>query len=88
MSYTIDIRPLAARQLKKLTLAVQVQIIKQLEELEAEPRPLDVKKLSGKNNLYRVRVGEYRIVYAVEDTALLVLVVAVGHRREIDRDLT
>jgi mRNA interferase RelE/StbE len=86
MSYTIDIRPVAARQLKKLTLAVQTQIIKQLEELEAEPRPLGVKKLSGKNNLYRVRVGEYRIIYAIEDTALLVLVVAVGHRREIYRD--
>jgi mRNA interferase RelE/StbE len=54
MTYTVEIRPAAARQLKKLTRVVQAQVIQQLEELELDPRPPDVKKLSGKNNLYRV----------------------------------
>jgi mRNA interferase RelE/StbE len=88
MTYTVEIRPAAARQLKKLTRVVQAQVIQQLEELELDPRPPDVKKLSGKNNLYRVRVGEYRIVYEIQDAVLLVLVLAVGHRREIYRDLS
>jgi mRNA-degrading endonuclease RelE of RelBE toxin-antitoxin system len=46
---------------------------------------MDLKKLSGADQLYRIRVGDYRIVYAVEDDRLLVLVVKVGHRREVYR---
>lgn len=57
MTYTVEIRPAAARQIKKLTKIVQEQVFQQLEELELEPRPLSVTKLSGKNNLYRVKVG-------------------------------
>ncbi len=63
MTYTVEIRPAAARQIKKLTTVVQEQVIQQLEELELDPRPPDVKKLSGKNNLYRVRVGEGAIAF-------------------------
>jgi mRNA interferase RelE/StbE len=88
MTYTVAIRPAAARQIKKLTTVVQEQVIQQLEELELDPRPPGMKKLSGKNNLYRVRVGEYRIIYEIREAVLLVLVVAVGHRREIYRDLS
>lgn len=69
-------------------MVVQERIIERLEELELDPRPLGVKKLSGIDNLYRLRVGEYRIVYEIQDAVLLVLVVAVGHRREIYRDLS
>jgi len=88
MTYTVEIRPAAERQIKKLTTVVQERIIERLEELELDPRPLGVKKLSGIDNLYRLRVGEYRIVYEIQDAVLLVLVVAVGHRREIYRDLS
>lgn len=58
MTYTVEIRPAAARQIKKLTRVVQEQVFQQLEELELDPRPLGITKLSGKNNLYRVKVGE------------------------------
>ena len=88
MTYTVEIRPAAERQIKKLTTVVQERIIARLEELELDPRPLGVKKLSGVDNLYRLRVGEYRIVYEIQDAVLFVLVVAVGHRREIYRDLS
>jgi mRNA interferase RelE/StbE len=88
MTYTVEIRPAAERQIKKLTTVVQERIIERLEELELDPRPLGVKKLSGIDNLYRLRVGEYRIVYEIQDAVLLVLVVAVAHRREIYRDLS
>jgi mRNA interferase RelE/StbE len=88
MTYTVEIRPAAERQIKKLTTVVQERIIARLEELELDPRPLGVKKLSGIDNLYRLRVGEYRIVYEIQDAVLFVVVVAVGHRREIYRDLS
>jgi mRNA interferase RelE/StbE len=88
MTYTVEIRPAAERQIKKLTTVVQERIIARLEELELDPRPLGVKKLSGVDNLYRLRVGEYRIVYEIQDAVLFVVVVAVGHRREIYRDLS
>ncbi len=62
MTYTVEIKPVAKRQIKKLPLAIQAQIIQKLAELELDPRPIDVQKLSGEENAYRVRVGDYRIV--------------------------
>ena len=50
------------------------------------PRPLGCKKLTGPGDLYRIRVGEWRVVYTVEDSRLVVLVVRVGHRGDVYRD--
>ncbi len=87
MTYTVEIKPAAKRQIKKLTLPIQAQISQKLAELELNPRPVDVQKMSGEENAYRVRVGDYRIVYEIFDRVLLVLVVQVGHRREVYRQL-
>ena len=83
--YTIEIAPAAERALKKLAADIQKRIIKVLLKLEADPRPSGVKKLSGEDNLYRARVGDYRIVYQIRDNELVVLVVRVAHRREVYR---
>lgn len=56
-----------------------------LAELATDPRPQGSVKLQGGDELYRVRVGDYRIVYQIEDAVLVVLVVQIGHRREIYR---
>ena len=56
-----------------------------MNALGQEPRPHGVRKLSGEEELYRIRVGDYRVIYAIEDDALIVLVVAVGDRRDIYR---
>lgn len=85
MAYTVEISPAAKRQIRKLDRPVQGRIIRRLEELQSDPRPPDVEKLEGGENDYRVRVGEYRIVYEIRDKTLLVLVLKVGHRREIYR---
>jgi len=53
--------------------------------LANNPRPFGSDKLAGPEELYRVRVGDYRIVYQIQDEALLVLVVKIGHRREVYR---
>ena len=85
MTHRIELAPSAARQLKKLDIAARRRIQAAIETLAAEPRPTGAKKLVGGDGEWRVRTGDYRIVYEIHDGVLLVLVVAVGHRREIYR---
>ncbi|XHX80102.1 MAG: type II toxin-antitoxin system RelE/ParE family toxin [Stenomitos frigidus ULC029] len=83
MSYQVFVKPSAQRQLKKLTLAVQKDLIALIESLSDEPRPSGCKKLKQRPNQYRVRSGDYRIIYSVEDMSLTVRVIKVGHRRDV-----
>jgi len=85
VTYIVEIVPAAQRQIKKLTPPIQAQIIQKLEELRLDPRSPDVKKMMGEDNTYRVRMGAYRIVYEIYDGLLLVIVVQIGHRREVYR---
>jgi mRNA interferase RelE/StbE len=83
VSYQVFVKPAAQRQLKKLTLAVQKDLIALIESLSDEPRPSGCKKLKQRQNQYRVRLGDYRIIYSIEDLSLIVRVIKVGHRRDI-----
>lgn len=83
MAHSIELSPAAARQLKKLDRKALSQIAARIDSLADEPRPRGCEKLAGYDCLYRVRVGDYRIVYAVRDDVLLVVVVKVGSRAEI-----
>jgi mRNA interferase RelE/StbE len=83
MSYQVFIKPAAQRQLKKLTLAIQKDLIALIESLSKEPRPVSCKKLKERQNQYRIRSGDYRIIYSIEDMSLTVRVIKVGHRRDI-----
>lgn len=56
-----------------------------IEGLKTAPRPADCQKLSGRDHQYRIRVGSYRIIYEIRDSELVILVLAMGHRREIYR---
>jgi mRNA interferase RelE/StbE len=85
MDYQVEIAPAAQRQIKKLPQPIQERILQRLERLAIDPRSEGVVKLSGAEDLYRIRVGDYRIIYAIEDQALLVLIVKVGHRRDVYR---
>ncbi|WP_244928179.1 type II toxin-antitoxin system RelE/ParE family toxin [Nocardioides sp. W7] len=85
MTHSVDLSPSAARQLRKLDPQARRRIVTVLELLSTEPRPAGAKKLVGGEGEWRVRTGDYRIVYEIHDTILLVLVVAVGHRRDIYR---
>ena len=71
--------------MKKLPHGALARLAAALASLASEPRPPGVKKLSGKESLFRVRVGDYRIIYQVRDRELVVLVLKIGHRREIYR---
>ena len=83
MTYRIEVAPAAVRQLRKLDPAARRRVQAAIELLAHQPRPSGAKKLAGGDGEWRVRTGDYRIVYEVHDDVLLVLVVAVGHRRDI-----
>jgi len=83
MTYEIQISPAAARQLHKLDSSARRRCQAAIELLAENPRPPSAKKLVGGGGEWRVRTGDYRIVYEINDDVLLVLVLAVGHRREI-----
>ena len=83
MQYRIELAPLAQRQFKKFDRAIQNRLLKHVETLSSNPRPPGVKKLTDEENLYRIRIGEYRVIYQIRDWVLTVVVVKVGHWREI-----
>ena len=85
MSYRLEFTPGADRQFRKLPKDIQARLAPHIDALAQNPRPSGIKKLEGEENVYRLRVGDYRIVYEVREKVLLVLVVKVGHRREIYR---
>lgn len=87
MSYEVEIAPAARKQIRKLSQKTQKRIVRRLEELEFNPRPAGTEKLAGSRDLYRSRVGDYRIIYRIEDAVLLVLVLKVGNRKEVYRNL-
>ncbi|WP_026735847.1 type II toxin-antitoxin system RelE family toxin [Fischerella sp. PCC 9605] len=85
MSYQVELAPAAVRQVKKLPADIQQKVVAKLEELAVNPRPDGVVKLEGAEDLYRVRLSSYRIVYQIQDDLLLVTVVKVKHRRDVYR---
>jgi mRNA interferase RelE/StbE len=83
MTYRIDFAPAAARQLRKHDPQARRRIQAAVELLAEEPRPAGAKKLVGGEGEWRIRTGDYRIVYEIHDEVLVVLVLAVGHRRDV-----
>jgi mRNA interferase RelE/StbE len=83
--YQVSLLPAAARQLRKLDRPAAARIAAALGLLAVDPYPPGAKHLTARAGVLRVRTGDYRILYKVEDDRLVVLVVALGHRREIYR---
>jgi mRNA interferase RelE/StbE len=83
MAYKVEITPAAQRIIKKLPKNIQRKLIEIIELLAEDPRPVGVVKLSTTGNLYRVRTGDYRIIYEIQDQILLIVITKVGHRRDV-----
>ena len=64
-------------------MSIQRQLQPKIDALANHPRPHGVEKLKGESNFYRVRSGDYRIIYQIKDKVLLVLLIKIGHRREV-----
>jgi mRNA interferase RelE/StbE len=81
MAYAVELAPAARRQLRKLDRPIQKRIYLQLKGLEDDPRPPGCIQLKATSQpLHRIREGDYRIIYTIEDDKLLVLVVRISHR--------
>lgn len=80
MAYSVDFKPIAIRQINKLDKSIQARLKPKIYALAENPRPSGVKKLPGYENRYRIRVGDYRILYEIHDKILSVLIIEVGPR--------
>ncbi|MBW4687865.1 MAG: type II toxin-antitoxin system RelE/ParE family toxin [Komarekiella atlantica HA4396-MV6] len=85
MIYQIEISKGALKQLKKLSPELQERIQLKIDDLAIEPRPDGVKKLKNRDG-YRIRVGNYRVIYNILDDILLIIIVEIGHRSNIYKD--
>lgn len=85
MPYAISYVPSAARVMRKLDRTVARRLANAIGELASEPRPPGCRQMKGGDGEFRIRVGDYRVVYDVRDEELVVLVLRLGHRREIYR---
>jgi mRNA interferase RelE/StbE len=90
VKYAFRWRERAVRQLRAIPEQTALAVLQALTPLGDDPRRSDanIKKLAGYSDRYRLRVGDYRIVYKITDTQLIILIVGVGHRREAYRALS
>ena len=85
--YKIQFKNSALKELRKLPKPTADQISHEIDRLSVTPRPHQCKKLNGAEDLFRIRVGNYRIIYQVQDGLLLVLIIRIGDRKEVYREL-
>lgn len=85
VAYTIQFKPLALRQLQELPRDAQRRLSIKIESLRDDPFPAGSKKMAVVPDAWRIRAGDYRVVYQVHRGVLLVLVLTVGHRKEVYR---
>jgi mRNA interferase RelE/StbE len=85
-NYDIEISRTAERQLKRLDRPAQIRLLKAIVKLADDPLPRGIRKLKGYADVFRLRVGAFRVLYGVEEQRLVVIVLKIGHRREVYRD--
>jgi mRNA interferase RelE/StbE len=84
-SYRVEISATAERQVRKLGSADRLRVLRAIRDLAVVPRPPGCRKLHGYDDVFRVRVGRFRILYSIEDQRLVVIVLKVGDRRDVYR---
>lgn len=83
-NYRLLVKPSAVKEIEALTKQDRLRVVAKISSLARDPRPPGCEKLSGRDQ-YRLRQGDYRILYEIQDLELVVVVVKVGHRREVYR---
>jgi mRNA interferase RelE/StbE len=85
--YKVSIKKTAQKQLAALPLHVADRIATAIDSLAETPRPAGAKKLQGYNNVYRIRLSHYRIVYRIEDDILTIEIIKIGNRKDVYRGM-
>jgi len=88
LSYRIEIKRSAAKALKKIPKANRKRIVEKIDSLAESPPNPDTTKMKGNNPFHKVRIGDYRIVYEIQEDVLVMLVIKIGHRKDIYRNLS
>ncbi len=83
--YRIEVSATAERQIRKLPRADQIRVIRVIQALATDPRPVGCRKLSGHDDVFRVRIGRYRVLYSIEDRRVVIVVLKVGDRKDVYR---
>jgi mRNA interferase RelE/StbE len=84
-TYTVEFTPRAEKDFRGLSPEIRRRLASKIDALAIDPRPRGVKILAGSEDIFRLRVGDYRILYRILDDRLVVVLVKIGHRREIYR---
>jgi mRNA interferase RelE/StbE len=88
LRYRVKVKRSAAKALKKFPKPDRKRIIEKIDSLAVNPPNLDTTKMKGNNPFHKVRSGNYRIIYEVQEKVLVILIVKVGHRKDIYRNLS
>ena len=83
--YKIEISRTAEKQLNELPKEDQRRVVDAILELGNDAYPRGARKLSGYDDVFRIRVGRYRILYSVSETELIIIILKIGHRRDVHR---
>lgn len=81
--YRIKWTSSSLKELRKLPGPIIQRIIKKVEDLSQNPFPNKVRKLAGSKNLYRIRLQDYRVIYRIEEDVLVIVIIKVGHRKDV-----
>jgi mRNA interferase RelE/StbE len=81
--YSVEVKPAARKELEALPGHVLVRVVRRIESLGSAPRPVGCRKLKGYKDQWRIRVGDWRVVYIIDDGAKLISVARIAHRREV-----
>jgi mRNA interferase RelE/StbE len=81
--YAVDTKPSARRELENLSDSLVARLVPKIEGLATNPRPSGCRKLRGYKDLWRIRIGDYRVVYIIDDDRKIVSVTRIAHRRDV-----
>ena len=81
--YGLEIKPSARKELENLSDSLIARLVPKIEGLATDPRPSGCRKLRGYQDLWRIRVGDYRVVYLIDDDRKMVSVTRIAHRRDV-----
>ena len=87
MTYRVEVKPSAAEALAKIPESYRRRIVRKIDQLADNPRPRGAILLEGPSSLYRIRAGDDRVIYQIQDAALVVLAVRMGQRGDVYRHL-
>jgi mRNA interferase RelE/StbE len=84
-TYSVEVTSTAERQIRRLARADQIRVVRAIQALGRDPRPPGCRKMTGLDDVFRVRIGRYRVIYSVADRVLTVIVLKVGDRKDVYR---